>query len=121
MAQEPLVESDIAAGRELLRAFRQSGFPIVGAYWLYLTEDAKWKLMVVTDQPLRRTRELYLSALSLEPELDLSKVQFVTPNDPVFKAIQTRANPSRSGDSRLSQSMVNGVYVDEAFIYRSAA
>ena len=119
MAQEPLVESDIQAGRDLVRALDGADLRIVGALWLYVSEIQDWKLLIVTPDIDRGARDLYLTAIKQKTSLDLSRVQFVSPSTPVFRAL---SNSIRGmSNMRVSHSMFNGVYVDEAFVYRLAA
>lgn len=121
MAQEPLVESDIEAGRELVRALDRAGVPIVGAFWFYMTESDDWKLLIVTREADRGAHSLYLKAIEQKGRLDLTKVQFVPPSSPVFRALSGAMRIEGLANKRLTQNMLNGVYIDDALVYRLAA
>ena len=121
MAQEPLVEADIEAGRDLVRALDQAGVPIVGAFWLYVADIESWKLLIVTRQAERGARDLYHKAIEQKSDLDLTKVQFVPPSTPVFKALSGAMRIEGLANMRLTKNMLNGVYVDDALVYRLAA
>lgn len=121
MAQEPLVELDIIAGRELVMSLDQAGIGIVGAFWLYMTEADQWKLLIVTHDAASGARALYRKAIELHQALDLTKVQFVPPSTPVFKALSGAMRITGLDNVRLTNNMLNGVYVDDALVYRLAA
>lgn len=121
MAEEPLVEGEIQDGRALVRDLDAAGVPIVGAFWFYMTDVRRWKLIIVSDRAKSGARDLYVEALKLKSPIDLAKVEFVPPSSAIFKALGSIFNVRGLGSLRVSQSMFNGVYVDDAYVYRLAA
>lgn len=121
MAEEPLVEADIDAGRALVKALDGAGVGVRGAFWFYLTDVDRWKLMIVSDAAKQGSRDLYVKAISLKPELDLSKVEFVAPSSPIFAALSRYFRFEGLSGVRVSRNMLDGVYVDDAYVYRLAA
>ena len=121
MAQDTLVDAELSAGREFVQALDKAGIPVVGALWFYHTDVDRWKMLVATPQAAKGTRNLYAAAIRLKPKLDLSRVEFVPPESPLIRALRGFIRIDGLGGVRMSQNMLNGVYVDDAYIYRLAA
>ncbi len=121
MAHPELVSSDIEAGRQFLRQLDAAGVPTMGAYWLWYSEEERWRLVIVSPDATRGVRDLYGKAISIDPELDLTKVRFVPPADSAFRALENVIDLRGEGEVRLSNNMLGGVYIEDALIYRLAA
>jgi hypothetical protein len=121
MAQTALVGSEVEGGRALLNALDEAGVPVRGAFWFYYPELDRWKLIVVSPDAERGARDLYLKAIDLKPALDLALVEFTPPSSPIFKALSGLMRIDGASTVRMSQNMLNGVYVEDALIYRLAA
>jgi len=121
VAQDTLVESELSAGRDLVRALDKASFQVVGALWFHHSDVDRWKLLIVTPRAKGGTRDLYAEAIRLKPTIDLSRVEFVDPDSALIRALKGVVRLEGLGGVRLSQNMLNGVYVDDAYIYRMAA
>ncbi len=121
MAQDLLLEMDIADGRELVAALQREGMKIQGAYWLYITDIEKWKLQIVTDEAKGPTAPLYGKAMQTSRDFDfLGRVQFVPPSSTIFQGLRKITDVGARG-RRVSHRVFDGIYVDEAFVYPVAA
>lgn len=121
MAQDLLLDIDITNGRELVEALKAGGMDVRGAYWLYVTDIEQWKLQVVTGEASEGSTALYAKALKVSRDFDfLGRVQFVSPSSAVFQGLSGLGEIGVKG-RRVSRSVFNGVYVDDAFVYPMAA
>lgn len=121
MAQEPLVEANIQAGRELIARLKNAGVQIEGAFWSFTPEIDRWKLLIASRDAKSGGTGLYRKMLDVGGTLDVSSVQFVSPLSPLYKALENATRHRPAGDIRISQSMVDGVYVDDALVYHRIA
>ena len=121
MASSALVDAEVDQGRDFVRLLDKIGVTVKGAFWLYYPDSDRWKLTIVTPDAERGTRGLYVRALDAKADIDLSRVEFVPMGVPVFKALSGLIRIEGVSTTRLSQVTFNGVYVDDALVYRLAA
>ena len=121
MAQDALVDSDIEAGRAFLDLLDRIEIPVVGALWMYSPDTDRWKLVIVTPAARQGSKALYLKAINAGTELDLANVEFQPPESALFKALGGAIRVGGNSTMRMRQNVFNGVYVEDALIYRLAA
>jgi hypothetical protein len=129
----PLVDAKIEAGEVLVQKLDDARFPLKAAFWIYLPEPADWRLVLaspIAESPgrleaYRRVQQLLLT-LESEPAfrrqpIALREITVVEPNSDLAEAISTFVNtgPGISG-VRLSRSVINGIFIEDAYIYRSS-
>ena len=125
MAQDVLVETDIASGRVLLDALRRAGFEVSVAYWLFNPDSEAWRFFVASPEaeaPREASRKI-VEVIRTDRERfpNTSRIRFVAPDDPTASALSRVVAPSGKEEFRLSDNMIDGVYVDDAYIYATAA
>ena len=121
-----LVTIPLDEGTKLVEELDKSNFAFVAAFWLYDSEDDKWKLRIATPvYDAAGPRAAYgaiRSVLSCLPEprsLDLTDIMAISPTDPVVVALK-KNGLVRPGDpiKRVKGTRIDNVWIDEAFIYR---
>jgi len=125
MAETVLVDRDIEAGRKLLAALDEGGIPLDAAYWLYRLESGRWKLVLAS--PLAASAGalgLYQHVQELlgggvAPGLTLGDISVVSPRDPVASGLHRLPGVDRVAEFRLTDGVVNGLSVDDAYVYRT--
>lgn len=126
MADATLVEPKVQAGRELVHALDSREISVPAALWWYLADSGDWRLLLAMpladkEGPLAAYREidLVLRSPDLSNELALDDISVISPGDPLVrtlgKAIAT--GPGLAG-VRFRQNVINGLLVEDAFIYR---
>jgi hypothetical protein len=128
MADAILVNSDIDAGRDLVRILDEASFPITGAAWIYFPDLEEWRLVVRTPKAAGNLHEALLEVAraldakgDLRKRIDLARVKLVPPGDRMLEAIGKVMKVDGLGAVRFSRNVVNGIYIDDALIYRLAA
>jgi hypothetical protein len=128
MADAILVNSDIDAGRDLVRILDEASFPITGAAWIYFPDLEEWRLVVRTPKAAGNLQEALLEVAraldakgDLRKRIDLARVKLVPPGDRMLEAIGKVMKVDGLGAVRFSRNVVNGIYIDDALIYRLAA
>ena len=121
MAEEPLVVSDIRAGSDFVQLLDRIGVSVAGAFWLYQPDAGRWRLIIVTDEARKGAKDLYLKAINAGAALDMSNVEFQPPESAVFRALGGMIHITGLDQVRMRQNTFNGVYVEDALVYRLAA
>lgn len=125
MVEDVLVSANIAGGEALVRALDAAGFPVLAAFWRYEPESDRWRLVLATPEAASpqeayiRIGEIADAARIQTP--DLAEVSLVPPTDLSVATLSRTMRIEGLSGVRLSKSMVDGVYFDDAYIYRTAA
>lgn len=125
MAEDALVMPDVKNGAVLVEALDQAGFPTVAAFWMRYPEAETWKLVLATTKA-KTPQEAYIEIRHIAEKAklespDLAQIKLVGPDDPTVATLSKVIRVEGLGSVRFSQNMINGVYVDDAYIYRMAA
>ena len=127
LVKEPLTHEMIAAGEELMRVLEAANIELSALFWLYTVEAGQWRLTLAT--PLVDTlgpkktyatvRNALSSASSAIQGLDLLSVTAVSPNERLVRALASVSGLANSSlaTKRLPRSYLNGIYVDDIYIY----
>jgi len=128
MAETVLVNSDIEAGRELVRLLDAAGFPVTAAAWIYFPDVEEWRLVIRSPKAAKNLQEGLLELAramdakgDLRSRLNLARVKLVPPSDRMLEAMGKAVRISGLSTVRFSRNIVNGIYIDDALIYRLAA
>jgi len=132
MVAAPLVDRDIEDGKTLVEQLDTDGFPVTAALWYYRAEREKWYLIIATRLvreagPLEAYQRLSKSIERVQESrksgfaLDSLRVELIKDKDELprllKRAVQT--GPGIAG-IRFAGNVINGVYIDDAYIYRVA-
>ena len=125
MAEDALVMPDVEAGAALVKALDQANFPTVAAFWMHYPEAETWKLVLATAKATT-PQETYIEIRHIAEKAklespDLAQIKLVRPDDPTVATLSRVIRIEDLGSVRFSQNMINGIYVDDAYIYRMAA
>lgn len=117
MAEEPLTAGDIAAGGELVRFVCATEPDVAAAFWHYQSDSARWRLTIAIPSAGRDLMGLYMRVAAATLSLEIGKVAFVTPEEPIARAMAhlSRTTPERQGP--VIGALIDGVYIDDAWIY----
>src|SRR4051794_4980457 len=94
MATTPLVDADVAMGKELLDILDRAQFPVTGAAWIYFADLGQWRLIIRTPKAetdllsaLTQLANTMDAAGDLRTRLDFSRLKLVPPKDQMLAAI----------------------------------
>ena len=123
MVKTPLVEEFKTAGRELLQKLDLSGLDVRGAFWLYRDESEDWRLVIATPLADRvGSREVYLKMYPLwheDQKLDWSQITVLGIKDPLVRLIGNVVNTGPGiGGMVFGRNIIDGTYIEDAYIYR---
>ncbi|MGN6423858.1 MAG: hypothetical protein ACTHLA_11160 [Asticcacaulis sp.] len=117
MADATLVEENFSLGSDLINSLQEQGVDIRGAYWKYSSDSKRWKLNIATEIAKKGEKELFLKAIKAQTKIDLSLVQFVTPESPFYKALHSFIHvDGRKAD--IKNNTVNGIFIEHIIAYK---
>jgi hypothetical protein len=125
MAEDALVTLDVERGAALVQALDREQFPVVAALWMYVPELEAWRLVLATPKA-KSLRAAYTEIRGIAERAkldapDLAQIRLVLPDDPTIAMLSKAIRVEGLGGVRFSQAMIDGIYVDDAYIYRAAA
>jgi hypothetical protein len=125
MAEDALVGFDVERGAELVRALDAAGFPVLAALWMHYPDIETWKLLIATpkaNEPQKAYTEIrhIVDGAKLDAP-DLAQIRLVLPDDQTVTTLSQAIRVEGLSGVRFSRNMINGIYVDDAYIYRAAA
>lgn len=125
MAEDVLVSVNVERGEALVRALDDAGFPVLAALWLYYPDIDTWKLVLATPHaasPQKAYTEIRHIAHRAQIDApDLAQIKLVLPTDATVSTLSQVIRIEGIGRVRFSKNMINGIYVEDAFLYRTAA
>jgi hypothetical protein len=127
MVAEVLVSEDVAAGRNVVGALDEAKFPVEAAFWLYDSSKGRWRLWIGTPRAAGDLQKAYvrvaeiLSAVTDRKVLDLPQITLVRPDDRMVQAIRSLISVTDSSDIRLGLNAADGILIEDALVYRTAA
>lgn len=128
MAAEALVAEDIQAGEELIKALDTLNFKVVAAFWMFAEDSGSWRLWIASPEVGKGLHGAYVKVAKLMKEtggrlaqFELSRIKLVRPKEPMIKALGKIFHVEDMSNVRFSRSSINGVFVEDALIYRMAA
>lgn len=127
MATATLVSQEIEEGQRLIDALNAADLSVDSALWIYALEPERWRLMLTSPLhdrkgPLKTYEEILSVFRQVKPELkiDWTGIVAVSPKHELIKGLrqlQQDWNLNLSG-KRLTNNMVNGMWVEDAYIYQ---
>ena len=125
MAEDDLVREDLDRGASLVRALDAEDFGVLAAVWIHYPDNETWRLVLATPRakdPQRAYTEIrrIIDKAQINAP-DLARIRLVLPDDRTIATLSKVARVEGLSGVRFSRNMINGIYVDDAYIYRAAA
>lgn len=127
VVKETLSEEMISAGVELVRMLDDVKLVANAALWIYLPEANSWRFLVASPEVrsegpkkiYRRIRSAIHRIPDEKPMIPLKDISVVDSRDRLITLLRSalRTGSSISG-IRFSQNVINGVMIEDAYIYR---
>lgn len=118
----------VKAGERLLAEFDRRQVPVSGMLWWYQAEPEIWRLIVVMPEVKSRGPILaYQKVQSIlpdmpqdQPTLGLENISVWDAEDSIISLMRkaVRIGGRGAGGVRFSRNSIDGVYIDDAYIYR---
>ncbi len=126
MDQDILVTDRVQAGEAAIRALDAAGYDVSAAFWNYFSEPGGWRLVLVprgfeggavTQELLKIIPILNQASVNL----DVSDIKIVASKHELIQALGRFMPKNDLGGVWASKNWIDGVYIEDAYIYRMAA
>jgi hypothetical protein len=129
MAKETLLDTDIDAGARFIQALDESGKTVDAALWFYYPDLSQWKLLLssqaLEEKDLTKSYTKISEILSAQDDIgstiSVSDVKLLNNTDPMMKLLKgiVRTGGSHLSRIRMTSNVFDGIYVEDALIYRN--
>jgi len=127
MVKEQLTNEMVNAGRNLLKKLDLSDLEISSAFWFYMEDSEKWRLVISSPKvKMEGPKKVYLKVQNVlekmeggDVKLNLRDISVVEEDHSLIKLIgKGVATGSGISEIRFSRNTINGHYIEDALIYR---
>jgi hypothetical protein len=127
MDRKELTEENIELGKKVLKGLDKEGFHAVAAFWLLAQGTEGWRYVIASEWidkygPIDTYGKLQdqLIAILGKENIFIKYTSLISPTHPLINllkvAIQT--DPRSVSGIRFTGNVINGQYIDDAYIYR---
>jgi hypothetical protein len=129
MAKETLLETDIAAGAKFIQALDKRGQPINAALWFYYPDLSQWKLLLASPafqakdltQSYTKISEILTAEQDIGNNISIADIKLLNQTDPMMNLLKVIVRTGKGlSQIRMTSNVLNGIYVEDALIYRNA-
>ena len=128
LVTESLTDSMMKAGAKLIERLDGKNSEVKSAFWLYFSEEKTWKLIVAS--PLvdkegprdyyKRIVEANTLAPIEEEIVSLNDIEATNTNHQIVQLLKFAiATGDGISDIRFPRNTINGVFIEDTYIYRS--
>ena len=127
VVKESLSNELIRAGKSLTLLLDENQFNVSASLWFYMSDINNWRFIVasseVSSKGIKSAYEHVQQIISTipenQPKITLKDISLFSPLDPLISLLKIAI---KTGDGisgiRFSQNMINGILIDDAYIYR---
>jgi hypothetical protein len=128
LVTESLTDSMIKAGAKLIERLDANNSEVKSAFWLYFSEEKIWKLIVASPLVDKEGPRKYYKRIVNANTMASTDEEIVSLNDigvtnTNHQIVQLLKIMIATGDSissiRFSRNTINGVFIEDTYIYRS--
>lgn len=127
LVTELLSEQMISAGESLLRKLDESSCCVKAAFWIFLPDEKIWQLIIAS--PLVKEegpKEYYKRIFDVGSEdgtdENIISLHDISVSDTDTQLVQLLTSAAPTGEAldgiRFSKNSIQGVFIDDAYIYR---
>ena len=128
LVTESLSDSMIKTGEKLVKRLDTNNAEVKSAFWLYISEDKSWKLIIAS--PLVDSlgpREYYKKIVSIntsasedEEVISLNDIAVTNMANQIVQILKIAINTGQGiSGIRFSRNTINGFFIEDSYIYRS--
>ena len=129
LVTETLSEEMINAGRYLIKELDTTKSEIKSFFWFFFPEEKTWKLIIASpivknEGPrnfYKRINDINRKAEEKDQKtISLNNITVITPDDEIVKLLNVAISTGNNiSGIRFTGNTINGVYIEDAYIYRS--
>ncbi len=128
MAETTLVDSDIEASRALVKFLESHGYPLKAAMWMYYSEAERWRFVVCPQEQRKDPTTFYRTFVKAihdagqsQSVLRLDRVDIVDATSPLVSTLGSVIRIEGDSSVRFTNNRINGVFLEDALIFKLAS
>lgn len=128
LVKEPLTETMIKAGANVLDVLDRGDVGVDAAFWLYQPDSNQWRFVLAvakvhTDGPKKTYRRILQQLRNYKTSaVPVDSIAVIDAGDPLVRVFRNVIHTDRATSGfRFSRNTFNGRYIEDAYIYRMAA
>ena len=127
VVKESLSGEMISAGAELTRRLDEARFIVSASLWLYMPDSNTWRFIIASPEvrtqgikkAYKQVQSVVFGVPEDQPKIDLKDITVVDSKDPLISLLKVAIKTGEGiSGIRFSQNMINGVLIEDAYIYR---
>lgn len=127
VVKESLSSEMISAGAELTRQLDNARLIIDASLWFYTTDNNVWRFIIASPEvrahgPKWMYKKIQTVIFKMLPEqsvIPLKDISVVDNHDPLIALLRVAISPVNGiSGVRFSQNVIDGVLIEDAYIYR---
>ena len=127
LVKEALVSEMVLAGTDLIARLDKAGFSVFAALWLYVPESETWRLVIARpevrlDGPKKAYKKIQsvLARMPVDkPRIALNDITVLDSKDSFISSLKAGIQTDiRISGIRLVKTAINGLFIEDAYIYR---
>lgn len=128
LVTERLTDLMMSAGAELVTRLDENNADVRSAFWFYLSEDQVWKLIIASPQVdiagprayYKKINDANLLAEETENVISLNDIGVSSTTNPIVQILKFAISTGDGISSiRFSRNTINGIFIEDTYIYRS--
>mgnify|MGYP006298722171 CR=1 FL=1 len=129
LVTESLSDSMIKAGAKLVERLDLEKSQVKSAFWLYISDEKIWKLIIASplvdsEGPRKFYKRIVTANESAEKDEDIISLNDIGVTNTSDQIVQLLKIAIGTGDGmsgiRFSRNTINGVFIEDCYIYRSS-
>lgn len=129
LVTEALSEQMVKAGAKLVERLDENKSDVKSAFWLFLPEERRWKLviastLVASEGPRNFYKRVVAANQQAETEESVISLNDIGVTGVEHQVVQLLRHAIGTGGSisgiRFSRNTINGIFIEDAYIYRSS-
>lgn len=127
LVTESLSDAMTKTGGMLIEKLDSENAEVKAAFWFYFSDDRIWKLIIAsplvdTGGPRKYYKKIIMANkkfLAGEEVISINDISVTNTNNNIVKLLQPLVGTDDSINSiRLSRNTVNGIFIEDVYIYR---
>ena len=128
LVTESLSDSMMKTGAKLIERLDADNVEVKSAFWIYFSDDKTWKLIIASSLVDSEGPKGYYKKIDKANRLATDVEETISLNDigvtnPTNKIVQLLKSAIGTGNGisgiRFSRNTVNGMFIEDTYIYRS--
>jgi len=126
VVKETISSEMIDLGADIVRRLDEAKFAVSAAFWFYLPESNVWRFFIANPrirldgvkQAYKKVQSILSTMPENKPRIELKDISIIDSNDALVSLLKMSIRAEGINGIRFSKNIINGVLIEDAYIYR---